>query len=160
MPRGRGTTVPKLETVTRVSDELILPTFAVRLLDRLIVWVGRPGVHITDVDWNRYIEWIQALLLKAPELSVLVTSGTPPPTSAQRSLFNREIKFESVRIAVLISDPKLVAVVRVMSWFMKSAEPFRSHELQKALAHLGESDVARVRTTIRELGGVLSKAAP
>jgi len=106
------------------------------------------------------MEWLRALQWEGRELSVLVTSGAPPPTSAQRSLLLRELKADKIRVAVLISDPKVIVVVRVMSWFMKGTKPFRAHELQKALEHLGEGDIARVRTTIRELGGVLAKAAP
>jgi len=38
-------------------------------------------------------------------------------------------------------------------------QAFKAHELEQALAFLGESDLVRVRTTIRELGGVVHKAA-
>ncbi len=60
---------------------------------------------------------------------------------------------------MLLSDWKLVAIVRVSSWFMKGAEAFHAHELDKALAYLGQADGARVRTAIRDLGGVVFKAA-
>ena len=93
-----GARVSKRETSTRVPDELILPTFSVRLLGRIVVLV--------------------------------------------------------------ISDPKMTAVTRVMSWFMKKTKPFPAHDLQKILAHLGERDSRRIRTTIQELGGVLPKGAP
>jgi len=155
-----GAKVAKRQTSTRVPSELILPTFSVRLLDQLVVFVGRPGVLIADADWSCYLEWLKALLLDASELRVLVTPGAPPPTSTQRSLLNQAIRFDSIRFAIMFSDPKVLAIVRVMSWFMKSIEPFGARQLQKALEHLGESDITRVRTAIRELGGVLPDAAP
>ena len=158
-PPGVGAKVGKPQTSTRVPNELILPTISVRLLDRLVVFVGREGVQIADADWKRYMEWLRALLLEPRELGVLVTTG-PAPTSAQRSLLLQEPKADKLRVAVLISDAKMMAVTRVMSWFMKRTKPFPAHELQKALEHLGESDIVRVRASIRELGGAPPKAAP
>ena len=43
---------------------------------------------------------------------------------------------------------------------MRGAEAFKAHELEKALQYLGETDVARVRATIREHGGAVYKVAP
>ena len=120
--------------MSQIPEELILPTFSVRLVGRLVVFVGRPGLDIGDDDWLRYVEWLKEL---------------------QRSsqIVNRELNTNALRLAVLLSDPKLVVVVRILSWFIKSARAFRAHELEEALAYLEETDVARVRTTIRELGG-------
>lgn len=78
---------------------------------------------------------------------------------AQRSLLSRELQTEHIKVAVLLTDPKLVVIVKITSWFMKGAEAFKAHELEKALAYLGESDHAGVRAAIRELGGVIHKAA-
>jgi hypothetical protein len=142
-----------------VPDELILSTFSARRLDRLIVFVNHRGREVADDDWNQYIQWLKALQALTPELSILTAPDGRAPSSTQRALLNRELVTDNVRLAVLLSDPKLVAIVRVSSWFMKGAEPFRAHELEKALAYLGQGDPARVRATIRELGGVVYKAA-
>jgi hypothetical protein len=142
-----------------VPDELILTTFSCRQLGRLVVFVCRPGFDIADDDWSAYIEWMKGLQRESPDLAVLTAAGGRAPTSAQRAQLNRELRVDRIRLAVLLLDPKLVVIVRVTSWFMKGAEPFRAHEIEKALAYLGEGDPARVRTAIRELGGVVHKAA-
>ncbi len=144
---------------TTIPGELILPTFSARVLDRLVVFVCRPGLDIADDDWSRYVDWLKALQQESPELGILTAAGGRAPSAAQRARLNRELKTDGIRLAVLLADWKLVAVVRVSSWFMKGAEPFHAHELDKALAYLGEGDSAKVRTTIRELGGVVFKAA-
>jgi hypothetical protein len=143
-----------------VAEELLLPTLSARVLDRLVVLVGKPGMAFADDDWSRYVQWLKQLQQQSPRLCVLTVAAGRPPSAAQRSLVNRELKTDEVRLAVLLSDSKLVAIVKVVSWFLKSAEPFRAHEIEKALAYLGEGDPARVRTTIRELGGVVVKEAP
>jgi hypothetical protein len=139
--------------VPNPPEELSLPTFSARLVGRLIVFVCRAGLDIADDDWRKYIDWLKALQQVSPELKILTAPGGRAPSSAQRSLINRELDTDAMRLAVLLSDPKLVAVVRVTSWFMRSAEPFRADELEKALAYLGEGDVDRVTRVIRELGG-------
>ena len=138
-----------------IPEELVLPTFSARLLNRLVVFVCRPGVDIGDADWETYIQWLKALQAEVPDLNVLTAAGGRAPSSAQRSLLSRELKADRIRLAVLLVDPKLVVIVRVVSWFMKGAQAFRAHELDKALDYLGEKDIARVRTAIRELGGVV-----
>lgn len=143
-----------------IPNELILPTFSARLLGRLVVFVNRPGLDISDLDWRRYLDWLRAVQAETPELSIITAAGGRAPSSAQRSLLNSEVRTDRIRIAVLLDDPKLVVIVKVTSWFMKSAEPFKAHELEKALAYLGETNVALVKTTIRELGGSVPKAAP
>lgn len=142
-----------------IPAELLLRTFSARLLGRLVVFVSRPNCDIDDADWARYVDWLKALQRDSSALKILVTPDGRPPTSAQRSLANREVKTDDVRMAVLLSDPKLVVIVRVFSWLLESAEPFRAHELEKALAYLGESDVAGVRAVIRDLGGAVRSAA-
>lgn len=150
-----------LEGVASVPDELLLSTFSTRVLNgRLVVFVCKPGLDIGDSDWALYLDWLKALQRVSPDLGIVTAAGGRAPSSAQRSLLNRELQTDRIRLAVLLSDPRLIPIVRVSSWFMKGATPFRAHELEKALAFLGETDVARVRTTIRELGGVVHKAAP
>jgi len=146
--------------VAVAENQLILPTFSCRLLGRLVVFVCKPGCDIADADWGVFIAWLKELQRTSPDLSVLTAAGGRAPSSAQRALLNRELQADRIRLAVLLSDPKLVAIVRVTSWFMKGAEPFRAHELDKALLYLGGGeDPARVRTVIRELGGVVHKSA-
>lgn len=142
-----------------IPEELLLGSFSARRLGRLVVFVCAPGQDIDDQDWQKYVAWLKALQRETPELSVLTAAGGRAPSSAQRSLLSRELDAERIRLAVLLSDPKLVVIVKVSSWFMKSAAPFKAHELEKALAYLGETDVARVRTAIRELGGTVYSAA-
>ncbi len=146
------------EPATRLPDQLVLPTISFRLLDQLVVFVGKPGIEIADADWGRYMEWLKALLTDGRKLGVLVTPG-PAPSSGQRSVLLQVLKADTVRVAVLISDPKVIAVVRVMSWFLKNTKPFPANELENALAYLGERDVARVRSTIRDLGCAVPKVA-
>jgi hypothetical protein len=146
--------------VAPIPDELRLSTFSARVLwGKLVVFVCKPGLNIGDQDWAVYVDWLKALQQASPELGILTAAGGRAPSSAQRSMLNRELKTERIRLAVLLSDPRLVPIVKVSSWFMRGAAPFRAHELDKALAYLGESDVARVRIAIRELGGVVHKAA-
>jgi hypothetical protein len=145
--------------VPSYPNQLDLPTLAVRLLDRLIVFVCKPGLDIADDDWNQYIAWVKAIQADKPQLNILTAPGGRAPSSAQRSLLNRELDTDNLRLAVMLSDPKLVVVVKVSSWFMRSAEPFRAHELEKALAYLGETNIAGVRVAIRELGGAIPYAA-
>lgn len=143
-----------------IPSELVLPTLSARLLGKLVVFVCRPGLDIGDEDWERYIAWLRRIQeQRSPELAILTAAGGRAPSSAQRSLLSRELKTEFIRLAVLLSDPKLIPIVKISSWFMKSGEPFRAHEIDKALRFLGETDGARVRTTIRELGGMVYTAA-
>jgi hypothetical protein len=145
--------------VAGFPNELILPTLSARLLGRLVVFVNQPGLPIADADWRSYLDWLNAIQQSVSDVGVITAPGGSAPSSAQRSLLNRELRTDHIKVAVLLSDPKLVAIVRVTSWFMKSVEAFKAHELEKALAYLGETDVARVRNTIRELGGTVAKAA-
>ena len=140
-------------------DELVQQSFSARRLDRLIVFVNRPGHEIADDEWAAYVQWLKALQTLTPDLAILTAPEGRAPSSAQRSLLNRELDMDRIKLAVLLSDPKLVVVVRVSSWFMKGAEPFQAHEVERALAYLGVGDAARVRNTIRELGGVVYKEA-
>lgn len=140
--------------------QLDLTTFSARLLDRLVVFVCRPGLEIADNDWRVYVDWLKSIQAEKPQLNILTAPGGKAPSAAQRSLINRELNTENLKLAVLLTDPKLVVIVKVSSWFMRSAEPFRAHELDKALAFLGESNPAAVRTAIREMGGVVYNAAP
>jgi hypothetical protein len=144
--------------VPSYPTQLDLPTLAVRLLDRLIVFVCKPGLDIADDDWGKYIAWVKAIQAENPQLNILTAPGGRAPTSAQRSLLNRELDTDQLRLAVLLSDPKLVVIVKVSSWFMRSAQPFRAGELDKALAYLGETNLAGVRLAIRELGGSIPNA--
>ena len=142
-------------------NDLVLPTISARALDgRLVVFVCRPGFDIGDDDWARYVGWLKALQQNSPNLGILTAPGGRAPTSAQRGLLNRELNVDRIRVAVMLSDSALLPIVRVSSWFMKGVKPFGANDFEKALAYLGETDVARVRTAIRELGGALSKAAP
>lgn len=141
-----------------IPEELRLGSFSARLLGRLVVFVCTPGRDIDDQDWQTYVAWLKALQRNTPELGVLTAADGRAPSSAQRSLLSRELDADRIRLAVLLSDPKLVVIVKVSSWFMKGAEPFKAHELDKALTYLGETDIARVRTTIRELGGTVHSA--
>jgi hypothetical protein len=142
-----------------LPEELILGTFSARLLNRLIVFVNKPGVEIADADWERYIEWLKGLQHESLSLGILTAPDGRAPSSAQRALLNRELRTDRIKVAVLLSDPKLVVIVRVTSWFMRGVQAFKAHELEQALAYLGEGDLARVRSTIRELGGVVHKVA-
>jgi hypothetical protein len=145
--------------VEGTPDQLVLGSFSARLLGRLVVFVCAPGRDIDDKDWGEYVQWLKQLQRDKTELRILTAAGGRAPSSAQRSLLNRELDTQQIRLAVLLTDPKLVVIVKVSSWFMKGAEPFKAHELDKALTYLGETDSARVRNAIRELGGTVHGAA-
>lgn len=120
------------------------------------MFVNRPGFDIADDDWRVYVQWLKDLQKEVRELGILTAAGGRAPSSAQRSLVSRELDTDAIRMAILLSDPKLLAIVRVTSWFMKGTAAFKAHEIDAALAFLGEREGgARVRTTIRELGGVV-----
>ncbi len=142
-----------------VPDELLLPTFSARRLGRVIVFVCRSGHDIGDQDWAEYVGWLKALQSNELELKILTAAGGRAPSAAQRSLISRELNTDAMRVAVLLSDAKLLAIVRVTSWFMKGTKAFGAHEIEKALTFLGETDAAGVRAVIRDLGGVVYTAA-
>ena len=139
-----------------LPEQLALSTFSARRLGSLIVFVCKPETDIDDADWAPYVKWLQAIQLVEGELRVLTTAGGRAPSAKQRSLLDRELDTEHLRVAVLLSNPQLVTVVRAFSWFIKGIKPFKAHELDKALEFLSEPDTARVRTAIRELGGQVS----
>lgn len=143
--------------VADLAEQLTLSTFSTRRLGHLVVWVGRLDVDISDADWAIYVAWLKELQQAIGEVKVLTTQGRAP-SSSQRSLIDRELNTEQLRIAVMLSNPALVSIVRVTSWFIKSVAAFKQNELEKALAFLGENDFAAVRTAIRDLGGVVAKA--
>jgi hypothetical protein len=146
--------------VAAVADELLLSTFSARVLGgRVVVFVCKPEREIGDDDWRRYVEWLTSLQRAAADLGILVTPGGRAPSAAQRGLLSRELKGDRLKVAVMIADPAMLPIVRVASWFMKSVKPFGAHELEQALTYLGEPDVIRARIAIRELGGVVYKAA-
>lgn len=141
-------------------EELVLPTFSARLVNQIVVFVCQPNMDLGDDDWRTYVQWLKELQRSLPSFGILTAAGGRAPSSAQRSLLSRELETERIKVAVLLTDPKLVVIVKITSWFMKGAEAFKAHELEKALAYLGEKDVVRIRATIRELGGIVHKAAP
>lgn len=142
-----------------IPEQLVLSTFSARRLGSLIVYVANGDAEIADGDWERYVKWLQAIQLEEGELRVLTAAGGRAPSSKQRSLLDRELNTERLRVAVMLSNPKLVAVVRAFSWFIKGITPFKAHELDKALAFLNETDTSRVRSAIRDLGGQVPAGA-
>lgn len=149
-----------MPVAARRDSIVSFPSFSARLLNRLVVFVGKPGMDFADDDWEKYVQWLKELQRDNLSLGVLTAAGGQAPSSAQRSVLSRELRADRIKLAVLLTDPKLVVIVKITSWFLGGAEAFRAHELEKALLYLGETDVARVRSTIRELGGVVHKAAP
>lgn len=141
-----------------LPEELILRTFSARLVKRLVVFVNATGLDIADDDWETYVRWLKALQHESLSLGILTAPHGRAPSAAQRGLLNRELRADRIKVAVLLSDPKLLVVVRVTSWFMKGVKAFGADEVDEALAYLGEGDAARVRSTIRELGGVVHSA--
>ena len=123
------------------------------------MFVCRPELDIDDGDWQRYVAWLKALQAKEPVLKVLTAPGGRAPNAAQRRLLNEELRADSLRVAVMLSDPKLLVVVRITSWFIKNTEAFGANELGLALKFLGADNVAEVRAAIRALGGVVPEAA-
>jgi hypothetical protein len=142
-----------------LPDDLVLPTLSCQALGGSWCSCARRG-GIADADWERYVEWLKVLRRHMKHLAVLTGPGGRAPTSTQRAVLNRELNAEWIRLAVLLSDPKLIPIVKVSAWFMTGAKPFRAHELGKALAYLGEGDPAQVRLAIRELGGVVHRRRP
>jgi hypothetical protein len=145
--------------VAEIPDKLVFTTFSARRIGALVVWVGSGDLEIADADWEPYVKWCQAIQRETGELKVLTTPFGHAPSPSQRSLLDQELDTERMRVAVMLSNPKLVAVVRAFSWFIKGITPFKAHELEKALAFLGESDTAGVRAAIHELGGKVTSAA-
>ncbi|HVH44496.1 MAG TPA: hypothetical protein VM925_19215 [Labilithrix sp.] len=144
-----------------IPDELRLPTFSARVLGgRLVVFVCTPGFDIGDEDWRQYVDWLRALQNASLDLRILTAAGGRAPSSAQRGLLNRELNVDHIRVAILLSNPALLPIVKVHAWFMRGVKAFGAHEITKALSYLGETDVAGVRLAIRDLGGVVHKAAP
>lgn len=139
-----------------IPDKLELGTFSARRLGSLVVYVANAEREIADADWEPYVKWLQAIQRESGELKVLTAAGGSAPSSSQRSMLDRELDTDRLRVAVMLSNPKLVAVVRAFSWFIKGITPFKAHELDKALAFLGEADTAGVRAAIHELGGQVS----
>jgi hypothetical protein len=93
------------------------------------------------------------------ELKVLTTPGGRAPSTRQRGMLNRELDADRIRVAVMIADPKMAAIARVTSWFIRGVAAFKPDELEQALAHLRETDTAGVRVVIRDLGGSLARVA-
>ena len=145
-----------LGSVRGTPTGLDLSTLSTRLLGRIVVFVYRSDLDVADEDWRAYVQWLKELQAQLPQIGILITSGERTPSSAQRSWATRELNMDTFRIAVLLSDPKLVAIVRVSAWFMKGIAAFRPNEVEQALAFLGEPESgARVRAAISELGGVV-----
>src|SRR5262245_24853658 len=114
-----------LGQVSAIPGELLLPTFLARAFDgKLVVFVCKPGLDIGDEGWRIYVEWLRALQQASPDLGILVAPGGRAPSSAQRGLLNRELKVDRLKVAVMLSDPAMLPIVRVTSWFMKWVKPF------------------------------------
>ncbi len=145
-----------LERVKGTPTGLLLPTLATRLLGRIVVFVYRSDLNVADEDWRAYVQWLKELQNHLPEIGILIAASGRAPSASQRSWATRELNMDTFRIAVLLSDPKIVALVKVSAWFVKGIAAFKAYEVDEALAFLGERDSgARVRAAIRELGGVV-----
>lgn len=140
-------------------DQLILPTFSARLLGRLVVWVGKPDVEIADPDWETYVKWLHSVQQANRDIKILTVAGGRAPSARQRGMLNRELDTERMRVAIMLSNPNLVAIVRVTSWFIRGVAAFKQDELSAALKHLRETDVDGVRSAIRNLGGEVASSS-
>lgn len=147
-----------LSNVAEIPRELRLPTFSARLLgERLVVFVCTPGLDIDDDDWKQYVDWLRTLQKTCPEIRIFTAAGGRAPSAEQRGLLNRELDVDRVRVAILLSNPALLPIVKVTAWFMRGVKPFGADEVAKALAYLEETDVVGVRSAVQELGGVLHR---
>jgi hypothetical protein len=139
--------------VAAPTPDLILDTLSVRLVGHTVVFVSPPGRDIADPDWSRYVSWVRSIVDARGEVGILVAGKGRPPSSAQRSLFSREIAADRIRLAVLVSDRALLPILRVAAWLVRSARPFGPQEIEPALVFLNEPEVEAVRQAIHELGG-------
>lgn len=139
-----------------IPRELRLPTFSARLLgESLVVFVCTPGLDLADEDWKQYVDWLRQLQKDTPEIRIFTAAGGRAPSATQRGLLNRELDVDRFRVAILLSNPALLPIVKVTAWFMRGVKPFGADEVAKALSYLGETDVAGVRHAVQDLGGVV-----
>ncbi len=130
---------------------------SLRRLDDLLILVHDVRLAPSDAEWERYIKWCTELLKSHRELKVLVIAGDVPPSSKQRSLYNKEIGQENVRLAIVVRSPAVLAVVKVFSWFVKHIKPFSENDIESALAYLGVTPSREIREAIEQLRSSFTK---
>ena len=139
------------------AREFVGRTLAVREVGELVVVVHRENFPPSDADWEGYVAWCKALLRERGTLKVLVFTNQHGPSARQRSVYNKEIASDAVRVAVLMAGRHLVAIVKVFSWFIK-INAFEKHDLAGALKYLDVEPSSAITETVAEFAGA-SKAA-
>jgi hypothetical protein len=122
-----------------------------RHLDELVIVVHNPTLEPSDHEWENYVAWSKRILAQHGKLRVLVLAGAKAPTSKQRSHYNQEIAGDGVRIAILLTDKRLLAVVKVFSWFLRNVKPFETHDVAGAAAYLEVAHAEAIDVALAEL---------
>jgi len=138
---------------SEASRDLLGSTMSCRHFDDLVVVVHQEELPPSDTDWEGYVAWCKELLERHDSLKVLVVAGEKSPTAAQRSLYNREISGDRVRVAVLIAGRHVLVIVKVFAWFVRNIEAFDKDELPAALRYLGVPPNPAIAATIGEFRG-------
>jgi hypothetical protein len=145
--------------MTATTAELIGETFSCGQIDDLVIFVHQKDVPPSDEEWERHLKWYVGLLKTYKRLKVLVVSGDHAPTSKQRSLLNREISPDSLRIAVLASNAATLMAIKVVAWFVSNIAAFEKNDLKGALHYLDVAPSPAIGDTIRRFGSSSRKVA-
>jgi hypothetical protein len=145
--------------MSEATRDLLGETMSCHHIDDLVIVVHVPALAPSDAEWEAYVRWCTELLKKYDKLKVLVIAGEQPPTTKQRSLYNKEFSTNSVSIAVLIRNRATLVIVKVFAWFIKNIKAFDQNDLAGALKYLDVAPSAAITETIRRFGSAVGKSA-
>lgn len=145
--------------MTDATRDLLGETMACHHIGDLVICVHVPELAPSEQEWEAFVGWTSRLVKKYGTLKILVIAGDQPPTSKQRSLFNKEFSANSVRIAVLIRSRAMLGIVKIFAWFIKDIAAFDRHDLAGALSYLGVAPSDEINQAMRRCGFIIGKSA-
>jgi hypothetical protein len=116
-----------------------------------IVFSAR-GKAPDDEEWASYVAKLKTWSEQYEMMQLLVMSDDSAPTAAQRSLFNREVASQKMRVAAVLGSKRLLPIAKVFAWFVRSIEVFGPSDVDRALRYLGGPPASDVNWLFAQLG--------
>ena len=135
-------------------------TIAYARIGNFVVHASVPNVAPDESEWRAYVDWLKAVWQQEGSVALLVFVRGKAPSVEQRGMVTSELPSDAMRIAMIMENRALLAVVKVFGWFVPRLEVFNAGEVDRALAYLGRVRDPALEQLLEELGvGIRSVAA-
>ncbi len=146
------------------SIQVVGRTIAYGNVERLVVFVSVGTLPPADDEWVAYLRWVKTVADEHGGVEVLVLAGPKAPSASQRALITREISSDKLRMAILLSDKRILPIAKVFGWFVKNTKVLGLQQVNEGLSYLGHPMSREVESLLVSLraqqGGATAAAVP